>query len=115
RRLPVVLDVDQCASHRDHRAPTRLPTRRSADLAVQALEDVAAHQHPGGAHRQDVAHGVVLALVELAPLQPGLALAAARDGDAHLDRKSTRLNSSHVKISYAVFWWEIIRYGGGVV
>src|SRR5690606_40206514 len=25
------------------------------------------------------------------------------DGDPHTDRKSTRLNSSHVKISYAVF------------
>src|SRR5690606_40216161 len=26
-----------------------------------------------------------------------------RDGSSNLDRKSTRLNSSHVKISYAVF------------
>src|SRR5690606_40801857 len=25
------------------------------------------------------------------------------NGDIHIDRKSTRLNSSHVKISYAVF------------
>src|SRR5690606_42143865 len=30
-------------------------------------------------------------------------LAVAVDGALHLDRKSTRLNSSHVKISYAVF------------
>src|SRR5436305_7334001 len=28
---------------------------------------------------------------------------AAADEDARLDRKSTRLNSSHVRISYAVF------------
>src|SRR3712207_7613805 len=28
---------------------------------------------------------------------------AERDGDAGLDRKSTRLNSSHANISYAVF------------
>src|SRR5690606_39386865 len=28
---------------------------------------------------------------------------AAQQGDDFLDRKSTRLNSSHVKISYAVF------------
>src|SRR3712207_8736159 len=27
----------------------------------------------------------------------------ATGGDAHLDRKSTRLNSSHANISYAVF------------
>src|SRR5690606_19803985 len=26
--------------------------------------------------------------------------------DQHIDRKSTRLNSSHVKISYAVFCWK---------
>src|SRR5436309_8990866 len=29
---------------------------------------------------------------------------AARDSGPNSDRKSTRLNSSHVKISYAVFW-----------
>src|SRR3989442_15170258 len=37
---------------------------------------------------------------------PTLILAGARAGDAELrpeDRKSTRLNSSHVRISYAVF------------
>src|SRR5690606_40095022 len=34
---------------------------------------------------------------------PVSGLRAQLCGDAHLDRKSTRLNSSHVKISYAVF------------
>src|SRR5436309_7723173 len=34
---------------------------------------------------------------------PGLRLAAIPAGRAAADRKSTRLNSSHVKISYAVF------------
>src|SRR2546430_6092205 len=34
---------------------------------------------------------------------PHRAPAAARAGQAHLDRKSTRLNSSHSQISYAVF------------
>src|SRR5436309_8526759 len=33
---------------------------------------------------------------------PGAVVAIARDGKL-VDRKSTRLNSSHVKISYAVF------------
>src|SRR5690349_22719352 len=33
----------------------------------------------------------------------GEVLAAARDGAREQDRKSTRLNSSHVEISYAVF------------
>src|SRR3989442_8484103 len=42
--------------------------------------------------------------VGLEPLRRGR-LAAGRGGDAGLqvDRKSTRLNSSHVRISYAVF------------
>src|SRR5690606_40958327 len=34
---------------------------------------------------------------------PGGAYASARAFRYHIDRKSTRLNSSHVKISYAVF------------
>src|SRR5690606_39935186 len=33
----------------------------------------------------------------------GVQVAELQRGDAHLDRKSTRLNSSHVKNSYAVF------------
>src|SRR5690606_41992160 len=32
-----------------------------------------------------------------------VALALVRNERSHVDRKSTRLNSSHVKISYAVF------------
>src|SRR5436309_12395814 len=50
---------------------------------------IGADEHGGGQHGVEVGH-------------PG-----ARDGRlqprADLDRKSTRLNSSHVKISYAVF------------
>src|SRR5206468_10928335 len=34
---------------------------------------------------------------------PGCAVGAAVDGKSILDRKSTRLNSSHDQISYAVF------------
>src|SRR5436309_8620677 len=35
--------------------------------------------------------------------QPGEDVARPGAGQVHRDRKSTRLNSSHVKISYAVF------------
>src|SRR2546429_2337991 len=55
---------------------TLFPTRRSSDLLGHAA--VAARQH--------LAHGGIVV--------------AARDA---LDRKSTRLNSSHGYISYAVF------------
>src|SRR5205814_5501969 len=35
--------------------------------------------------------------------EPALVLAVVEDGEQVLDRKSTRLNSSHLGISYAVF------------
>src|SRR5690606_42010614 len=54
------------------------------------------HQRPGHGHHLllPAAHGAGL-----------LAPALLEDGEQfeHLDRKSTRLNSSHVKSSYAVF------------
>ena len=36
--------------------------------AVEGVEQVAADEQTGGGHREDVAHGIVLLLVELAPL-----------------------------------------------
>src|SRR5690242_21486808 len=63
---------------------TLFPSRRSSDLAVRFEDDeVGVHVHPAvRAFGGDVLH-----------------LAAA----VHIDRKSTRLNSSHMSISYAVF------------
>src|SRR5438874_7854256 len=61
---------------------TLFPTRRSSDLLL-ILHHVKAGQHSDGQHH---VHD-----------RPG-------EGDNHeRDRKSTRLNSSHVEISYAVF------------
>src|SRR5690606_41723087 len=91
--------------------PHSLPTRRSSDLvrgglAVLFERDAvtrggAAH-HPAGA----VAAAVEAVLVTEAAHDEALRAHAAGD-DAELvparDRKSTRLNASHVKISYAVF------------
>src|SRR5690606_42058565 len=59
----------------DRRALHSFPTRRSSDLSVPAL------RHP----------------------QPALHATNGRVIHDQTDRKSTRLNSSHVKISYAVF------------
>src|SRR5437868_12111605 len=67
----------------DHPDLHSFPTRRSSDLRPRR------HRH--GPHRP-------LPLVR----RGDHVLAAARD-PARGDRKSTRLNSSHVSISYAVF------------
>src|SRR5207302_9213921 len=94
--------------HATPRHPHSFPTRRSSDLARQQRFELAAGDlalellerrfrlgdHPGvllGFAEPD--HGDLV--VEL--------LGDASDGGELADRKSTRLNSSHVKISYAVF------------
>src|SRR5690606_41277950 len=82
-----------------------LPTRRSSDLTA-----------PPGRGIDDGSVALSLGAVLLAPVGFGqvepvavdddavpLNVARGRYGPIHQDRKSTRLNSSHVKISYAVF------------
>src|SRR5690606_41740276 len=79
------------------------PTRRSSDLSNAADAEVLVQQgeeDDGREHRDDrdghdetPVGGVLLEE----------RLQADRQGEARVDRKSTRLNSSHVKISYAVF------------
>src|SRR3712207_8927565 len=65
---------------------------RSAELLDHAGELMTKrHAHPGIRHR---------AIVQM---QIGAANTRARDADNGVDRKSTRLNSSHANISYAVF------------
>src|SRR5690606_42148082 len=74
---------------------SHFPTRRSSDLG-------GAYHHGTGADSSLLCSGRfggVVCLQRRYPLSPG-------EGEQcfHLqDRKSTRLNSSHVKISYAVF------------
>src|SRR5207249_11838024 len=74
------------------------PTRRSSDLEEAGIDDrcvvelrVRVSSGEGG-HRRFHHRGIA---------EPGVAI-AGRKG-ARQDRKSTRLNSSHVSISYAVF------------
>src|SRR5690606_41869738 len=100
----------RCPSYRHPRPPSSLPTRRSSDLwypeYVQAVRDVAA------AERVFVVDNYADWLVEDQGEVPTSQLNDAIHPNAQghvefartfLDRKSTRLNSSHVKISYAVF------------
>src|SRR5438874_8231341 len=80
---------------RDHRALHSFPTRRSSDLHPAILND----------------RGLEPALQSLANRAPFpvtiVGVPSNREGGAVgerlEDRKSTRLNSSHVEISYAVF------------
>src|SRR5690606_41441295 len=91
-----------CQGARTHLGPHSFPTRRSSDLLqTQALAVV-----PGHADQ-------VVAAVPLHQLGADLGRTQGAITAAHFallqalraraDRKSTRLNSSHVKISYAVF------------
>src|SRR5207249_8705497 len=76
------------------------------DRAEQAEQPIDRRERMGRAprnpqvHRQDVADA---ARDLRAPNERAPADGARAHGDYELDRKSTRLNSSHVSISYAVF------------
>src|SRR5690606_40444532 len=79
------------------------PTRRSSDLREHL------HVVVGGVQLGDVAHRIRVRDVERAlhlgavRLRAAVARRQRLDQRALEDRKSTRLNSSHVKISYAGF------------
>src|SRR5690606_40320433 len=86
------------------------PTRRSSDLGHERVVNRHAHALFGGLVVQEPLAARIAVLAEHQRLDANLhtigrprlrpVLAIPRPA---LDRKSTRLNSSHVKISYAVF------------
>src|SRR3712207_7933049 len=84
---------------------TLFRSRRSFCAQRVAEPQEGAHPAPGLPRRdrvqQDWATGVGPALTGVAATSAGSS-GAARAGD-RVDRKSTRLNSSHANISYAVF------------
>src|SRR5690606_41707113 len=102
-----------CRSVRRHRSPLFLflfhvlrpplplhsfPTRRSSDLPFFAAMVVLLADHDGP--------GVLATYLPALEREYAFWMDGAESlapGAAHRDRKSTRLNSSHVKISYAVF------------
>src|SRR5690554_7192906 len=81
---------------RRRRAPHSFPTRRSSDLvdeyAVVVVADLASPQQEY--HHRPRAGAGLIALGQIERVW---------QADVLVDRKSTRLNSSHVRISYAVF------------
>src|SRR5688500_19095974 len=83
------------------RSPAALrpfPTRRSSDLALQAAEAALVD----GVVSADSLRAAMQAELARSPLGTPDYLSIA-DADTLQDRKSTRLNSSHLVISYAVF------------
>src|SRR5690606_42151940 len=93
-----------------HRALPSFPTRRSSDLPYPQSDRLVmlADRNVDGSP-MDVAHGTHVEVEARSRTFEALAVARswqpalAGVGESERDRKSTRLNSSHVKISYAVF------------
>src|SRR5690349_22417936 len=85
---------------------TLFPTRRSSDLSVVRRAGDFHDRAAGGRQRAELlgVHGTAVRAqaVRVRRLRSGPA-GAPRQLAATPDRKSTRLNSSHVEISYAVF------------
>src|SRR5690606_40913140 len=103
--LPISVSISSCVSEfgsslfHCYRARPHLPsfpTRRSSDL-----------QRPEAGTEVEVAHArlgaVAVGHVDVGDVLGRLANRGRDVGLLDVDRKSTRLNSSHVKISYAVF------------
>src|SRR5690606_40852854 len=94
--------VSCCAAQR---ALLSFPTRRSSDLL--ALPWLPPRRSIGEAFDIQVSVGTGTVNVQSRPgetlLEAGLRAGVALPYECRRDRKSTRLNSSHVKISYAVF------------
>src|SRR5690606_41242691 len=85
-----------------HRAPHSFPTRRSSDLVEEAIRNMQiVAPFDGTVVSLDAQLGETVNTMSLGT--SGGRSAVVTIADLARDRKSTRLNSSHVKISYAVF------------
>src|SRR5206468_12510813 len=97
-----------------HRHPHSFPTRRSSDLLHRAAQGIAAHGWPDDlTELSGVGTYTAAAVGNFAFGRPVMPVdtnvtrvqdrTGARFSPAAADRKSTRLNSSHDQIAYAVF------------
>src|SRR5688500_19161232 len=82
------------------RAPTStpFPTRRSSDLNVRSVDELLAAIRAENQRAEAYGQVNIPELMEVSAYQWQL-----EQLEMKLDRKSTRLNSSHLVISYAVF------------
>src|SRR5437763_5179401 len=85
---------------RAHRVLHSVPTRRSSDLIAVTCTSTGPAAAPVGAVQMMLVGETV---TTVATLPPKLTDTWPPVGGVKLDRKSTRLNSSHRCISYAVF------------
>src|SRR5439155_27032267 len=96
-------------SHLHHQDLHSFPTRRSSDLNGKSAEDsqeCRTRVHIGEQHFRRRAARVHLPAIcwrSFTMLPTARVMKLLTDEAETLDRKSTRLNSSHVAISYAVF------------
>src|SRR5699024_12465844 len=92
---------------RDRRPPPSFPTRRSSDLGSSRLSSAIADRvfGRGGCGRTSFNRPYSLREVRgsTSSLRLERRICAPASKVVQADRKSTRLNSSHVSISYAVF------------
>src|SRR5690606_40058710 len=87
------------------RSRLSFPTRRSSDLFLhQPRAEATAAEHLVAEEQRGVVR-MASGDAELGDLQVGL-VGRKLHVAMNRDRKSTRLNSSHVKSSYAVFCWK---------
>src|SRR5690606_41903810 len=91
----------ECYGH--PRALHSFPTRRSSDLSLAALGVVALGVGAGFGLHADAKKEDSDAHCNDRNVCNATGIALRDDAFTAADRKSTRLNSSHVKISYAVF------------
>src|SRR5690606_41875045 len=101
RLLPPLILV---APLHDTRAPHSFPTRRSSDLDLPLGRRRLAVEVVDGPEVDDPRDHLLVVHLRRDPERQRLAERREALVDVEVeDRKSTRLNSSHVKISYAVF------------
>src|SRR5690606_42158049 len=94
-----------CYGSRDHLACPSFPTRRSSDLreAIGGIAMPDKIQIVDGLPKTRSGKIMRRILRKIAEGEPENVGDVTTLADPAVDRKSTRLNSSHVKISYAVF------------
>src|SRR5206468_6834691 len=103
--LPLSLVLLSFCSYRALRQLRSFPTRRSSDLFLLVFEARHGVQPASADDSNLCGHGWDFMLVSVRAARRRLTKGAQKHRGARLrpDRKSTRLNSSHDQISYAVF------------